>query len=336
LQKRPKEGKKVLLSVVVPCYNEAEALPYFLVEIGNIADKMSDARNLDFEFLFINDGSKDTTLDILRLAARDDSRVRYISLSRNFGKEGAIYAGLKYTRGDYVATMDADMQDPPSILPEMYEILQNEEYDCVATRRVDRRGEPPIRSFFARCFYKLINKISDTDIVDGARDFRLMKRRVVDAILSMEEYNRFSKGIFGWVGFRTKWLSYENVERVAGETKWSFWKLFKYSIQGITAFSTVPLVIASVMGLLFCTAAFIMVIRIVTMTLVFGNSVGGWPSLACMIMFMGGIQLFCIGILGQYLAKAYLETKRRPIYIVAETNETFCGEIEKGAETVCE
>ncbi len=307
------------ISVVVPCYNEESALPYFIVEIRKVADNMSSTNDISFEFLFINDGSKDGTLDLLRTYAKEDKRVRYISFSRNFGKEAALYAGLKNARGDYVAAMDADMQDPPALLPKMYEILQNEEYDSVATRRADRKGEPPIRSFFARCFYKLINKISDTDIVDGARDFRLMKRQMVDAILSMSEYNRFSKGIFGWVGFRTKWLPYENVERVAGETKWSFWKLFKYSIQGIIAFSTAPLAVASVVGILACVAAVLMVIYIVVKTLLFGDPVGGWPSLACMIMFMGGIQLFCMGILGQYLAKTYLETKHRPIYIVAET-----------------
>ena len=259
----------------------------------------------------------------MREASQNDDKVRYISFSRNFGKESAIYAGLKNAEGDYVVIMDADMQDPPSLLPEMYEILINEDYDSVATRRINRRGEPPIRSFFARCFYKIINKISDADIVDGARDFRMMKRKMIDAILSMGEYNRFSKGIFGWVGFRTKWLPYENVERVAGETKWSFWKLFIYSIQGITAFSTIPLAIASFMGLLFCITAIIMIIYIVIKTTVFGNAVGGWPSLACIILFMGGIQLFCIGILGQYLAKTYLETKKRPIYIVAETEENL-------------
>ena len=231
-----------------------------------------------------------------------------------------MYAGLQHAQGDYVAVMDADMQDPPALLPEMYAALRTGEYDSVATRRVDRRGEPPIRSFFARCFYRIINRISDTDIVDGARDFRLMKRCMVDAIVSMGEYNRFSKGIFGWVGFRTKWLPFENVERVAGETKWSFWKLFKYSLQGIVAFSTAPLAIASVMGILLCFAAFLMVLYIIVKTLLFGDPVGGWPSLACMVMFMGGIQLLCVGILGQYLSRIYLETKRRPIYIIAETS----------------
>lgn len=311
-----------MVSVIVPCYNEEAALPYFLREIRLVADNLSATKNLCFEFLFVDDGSWDKTLQLLREFAAEDDRVRYISFSRNFGKESALYAGLKYARGDYVAVMDADMQDPPSLLPEMYELLEGDEYDCVATRRVDRKGEPPIRSFFARCFYKLINKISDADIVDGARDFRLMKRGMVDAILSVGEYNRFSKGIFGWVGFRTKWLPYGNVERVAGETKWSFWKLFKYSLQGIVAFSTAPLAIASVLGLLACLTALAMICVIVGKTLIFGNPVGGWPSLACIILLMSGLQLFCIGILGQYLAKTYLEAKRRPIYLIAETEES--------------
>ena len=311
-----------MISVIIPCYNEAEALPHFLPEIKRVADQMAQTSGVSFEVLFVNDGSKDATLSLLRQAAREDPRVRYLSFSRNFGKEAAMYAGLQHAKGDYVAVMDADLQDPPALLPEMYAALQTGEYDSVATRRVTRKGEPPIRSFFARCFYKIINKISDADIVDGARDYRLMSRPMVDAILSMGEYNRFSKGIFGWVGFRTKWLPYENVERVAGETKWSFWKLLKYSIQGIVAFSTAPLVIASVAGILLCAAAFVMVLWILIKTLAFGDPVGGWPSLACMIMFMGGIQLFCIGILGQYLAKTYLETKHRPIYILSETDET--------------
>ncbi len=309
------------LSIVVPCYNEQEALPYFLEEIRRVADDMSATRGTAFEILFVNDGSGDGTLDILRQAASEDKRVRYISFSRNFGKEAAMYAGLKNAAGDYAAIMDADMQDPPALLPEMYDALQSGEYDSVATRRADRKGEPPVRSFFAHCFYKLINRISDADIVDGARDFRLMKRQMVDAILSMSEYNRFSKGIFGWVGFRTKWLPYENIERVAGETKWSFWKLFKYSLQGITAFSTAPLALASVFGMILCFIAFLTIVVIVVKTLAFGDPVGGWPSMACMILFLGGIQLLCMGILGQYLAKTYLETKRRPIYIVAETSE---------------
>ena len=312
---------KNMISVIVPCYNEEKALPYFFKEIVKVADEMSATNDLCFEILFVDDGSKDHTLQILKEYSKTDSRIRYISFSRNFGKEAAIFAGLENVSGDYVAVMDADMQDPPSLLPQMYAILQDEEYDSVATRRVDREGEPPIRSFFARLFYKIINRISDADIVDGARDFRLMKRSMVDAILSMKEYNRFSKGIFGWVGFHTKWLPYENIERVAGETKWSFWKLFKYSIQGIVAFSTAPLAIASVIGIISCLISFIMVLYIVGRTLLFGDPVGGWPSLVCIILFLGGIQLFSIGVLGQYLAKTYLETKKRPIYIIRESNK---------------
>lgn len=314
------------LSVIVPCYNEEAALPHFFREIRKVADGMSAARPFSFEVIFVNDGSRDGTLNLLRSYAAEDSRVRYLSFSRNFGKEAAMYAGLQHAAGDYVAVMDADMQDPPALLPEMYEALQSGEWDCIATRRVDRKGEPPIRSFFARCFYRLMNRISDTDIVDGARDFRLMTRQMVDAIVSMGEYNRFSKGIFGWVGFRTKWLPFENVERVAGETKWSFWKLLVYSLQGIVAFSTAPLAIASVVGLLSCLIAFVMIISIIAKTLIFGDPVGGWPSLACIIMFIGGIQLFCIGILGQYLAKTYMESKKRPIYILSETNQADNGE----------
>ena len=309
------------LCIIVPCYNEEAALPYFLQEIRKVADNMSTTFQLDFEILFINDGSRDKTLQILRRAGQEDKRIRYISFARNFGKEAAMYAGFQNCTGDYAAVMDADMQDPPSLLPEMYQALQSGEYDSVATRRVTRKGEPPIRSFFARCFYKLINRISDADIVDGARDFRLMTRQMVDAILSMTEYNRFSKGIFGWVGFRTKWLPYENVERVAGETKWSFWKLFLYSLEGITAFSTAPLAIASIAGILLCIVALLFVCVVLVKTLAFGDAVGGWPSMMCVILFLGGVQLFCMGILGQYLAKTYLETKKRPIYIVQETNE---------------
>lgn len=309
------------LSCIIPCYNEEAALPYFLQEIRKVADNMSTTFQLDFEILFINDGSRDKTLQILRQAAHEDKRIRYISFARNFGKEAAMYAGFQNCKGDYAAVMNADMQDPPSLLPEMYQALQSGEYDSVATRRVTRKGEPPIRSFFARCFYKLINSISDADIVDGARDFRLMTRQMVDAILSMTEYNRFSKGIFGWVGFRTKWLPYENVERVAGETKWSFWKLFLYSLEGITAFSTAPLAIASIAGILLCIVALLFVCVVLVKTLAFGDAVGGWPSMMCVILFLGGVQLFCMGILGQYLAKTYLETKKRPIYIVQETNE---------------
>lgn len=308
------------ISVVVSCYNEQEALPLFYEEITKVAKEMID---VNFEFIFVNDGSKDKTLNVIKSFRENDERVKYISFSRNFGKEAAMYAGLKKATGDFVSIMDADLQDPPKLLIEMYETLKQKEYDCVATRRVTRKGEPPIRSFFARMFYKLINKISKTEIVDGARDFRLMTRQMVEAILSMEEYNRFSKGIFGWVGFNTKWIEYENVERAAGETKWSFWKLFKYSIDGILAFSTVPLVISTVMGILFCFIAFLMIIFIVTKTLIYGDPVAGWPSTICIVLFVGGIQLFCIGIIGQYISKTYLEVKKRPIYIMKETEEDF-------------
>lgn len=308
------------ISVVVSCYNEQEALPLFYEEITKVVNKMKD---VEFEFIFVNDGSKDKTLETIKSFRENDERVRYISFSRNFGKEAAMYAGLKRASGDYVAIMDADLQDPPKLLIEMYDTLNKKEYDCVATRRVSRKGEPPIRSFFARLFYKLINKISKAEIVDGARDFRLMTRQMVDAIISMEEYNRFSKGIFGWVGFNTKWIEYENVERAAGETKWSFWKLFKYSIEGIIAFSTAPLVISTIMGILFCFVAFLMIIFIVAKTLIYGDPVSGWPSMVCIMLFVGGIQLFCIGIIGQYISKTYLEVKKRPIYIIKETEEEF-------------
>lgn len=305
------------ISLIIPCYNEEKALPLFYPEICRIADSMKD---VTFEFLFINDGSRDNTLHILREFAEQDPRVIYLSFSRNFGKEAAMYAGFCNASGDYAAVMDADMQDPPALLPKMLELLRSGEYDSVATRRVSRLGEPPIRSFFARIFYKLINRISDADIVDGARDFRLMKRQMMDAIVAMGEYNRFSKGIFGWIGFRTCWLPYENVERVAGETKWSFWKLFKYSLDGIVNFSQVPLSITSGMGLLFTMISFIMIIVIIVRKLIFGDPVAGWPSLVCIITLIGGIQLFCMGIMGQYIAKTYLEVKKRPHYIIGETN----------------
>ena len=305
------------ISVIVPCFNEEDSLPFFYEEINKVSNEMNE---VSFEFLFVDDGSKDRTLSILKEYAFKDERVKYISFSRNFGKEAAIYAGLKNSCGDYVVIMDADLQDPPSLLPKMYQAVSEEGYDSAATRRVSRKGEPPVRSFFARLFYKIMNRISDADIMDGARDYRLMNRKMVDAILSMCEYNRFSKGIFGWIGFDTKWIEYENVERVAGETKWSFWKLFKYSIEGITAFSIEPLQIASVFGVLFSFIALIMIIVIIVRTLIFGDPTSGWPSLVCIIMLIGGIQLLCIGILGQYLAKTYLETKNRPIYISKETN----------------
>lgn len=305
------------ISVIVPCFNEEDSLPFFYEEINKVSNEMNE---VSFEFLFVDDGSKDRSLSILKEYAFKDERVKYISFSRNFGKEATIYAGLKNSCGDYVVIMDADLQDPPSLLPKMYQAVSEEGYDSAATRRVSRKGEPPVRSFFARLFYKIMNRISDADIMDGARDYRLMNRKMVDAILSMCEYNRFSKGIFGWIGFDTKWIEYENVERVAGETKWSFWKLFKYSIEGITAFSIEPLQIASVFGVLFSFIALIMIIVIIVRTLIFGDPTSGWPSLVCIIMLSGGIQLLCIGILGQYLAKTYLETKNRPIYISKDTN----------------
>ena len=310
-----------LISILVPCYNEEEALPFFYQEITSVASDMAATDGVDFEFIFVDDGSKDNTLAVVRDYCKQDSRVRYLSFSRNFGKEAAIYAGLKAAKGDYVALMDADLQDPPSLLPSMYGIVSSSSnnIDCAATRRVTRKGEPPVRSFFARMFYRMINKISKTEIVDGARDFRLMSRRMVNAILEMTETNRFSKGIFSWVGFNTEWLEYENIERVAGDTKWSFSKLFLYSIDGVLAFSTVPLAIASVVGLVFCLLAFLFIIFVIIRAAVWGDPVAGWPSTVCIILLIGGIQLFSIGILGQYLAKAYLETKNRPIYIVRET-----------------
>lgn len=307
------------ISAVVPCYNEEAAMPIFYKEICRIADIMKETS--EFEIIFVDDGSRDKTLEVAKALAVEDKRVKYISFSRNFGKEAAILAGLEKAQGDYIAVMDVDLQDPPELLTEMYRLITEDGYDCVSTRRVSRKGEPPIRSFFARCFYKLINKISKTEIVDGARDYRLMKRCVVDAVISVKEYNRFSKGIFSWVGFKTKWLEYENVERAAGETKWSFWKLFLYSIDGIVAFSTVPLSISSIAGIFCCAAAFIMVCVVIIKTLIWGDPVTGYPSLICVILFLGGIQLLCMGILGQYLSKTYLETKNRPIYITKEESE---------------
>lgn len=306
------------LSIVVPCYNEQESLPLFYEAITKVA---SDMAPLEFEFIFVDDGSADQTLCLLRTLAQKDSHVRFISFSRNFGKEAGIFAGLSAATGEYVAIMDADLQDPPEMLPQLLQAVQHEGYDCAATRRTTRDGEPKIRSFFARCFYKLINKISDADIVDGARDYRLMRRTMVDAILSLGEYNRFSKGIFGWVGFKTQWVPYLNVERAAGETKWSFWKLFIYALDGIIAFSTAPLAIASMLGIFICLIAFLYICYIVVETLVFGITTSGWASTVCIISFLGGLQLFCIGILGQYLSKTYLETKKRPLYLVRETEE---------------
>lgn len=310
--------EKTKISIIVPCYNEEAALPFFYKEVIKLEKKMKD---VNFEYLFINDGSKDKTLNVLRELSIKDKKVKYVSFSRNFGKEAAMYAGLKESTGDYIAIMDADLQDPPSMLPEMFKIIKEEGYDAVGTRRVTRKGEPPIRSFFARMFYKIINKMSKTEMVDGARDYRLMSRQVVDSIISLEEYNRYSKGLFSFVGYDTKWLEFENVERIAGETKWSFWKLLIYAFEGIIAFSTAPLAIASILGILFCFIAFISIIIIIIKTLVFGDPVGGWPSLMCVIFLVSGIQLFCMGIIGQYLSKTYLETKKRPIYIIKERDK---------------
>ena len=305
-----------LLSVIVPCYNEEENVKDFYVELMKNRS-LFEERKMDVEILYIDDGSKDRTVEEVRALKELDSRVRLISFSRNFGKEAAMYAGLENSKGDYVVIMDADLQDPPSLLPEMFAAL-DEGYDSVATRRVSRKGEPPIRSFFARCFYQLMKKISKTEIMDGARDYRLMTRQMVDAILKMSEYNRFTKGIYGWVGYKTKWLEFENIERAKGETKWNFWKLFLYSIEGITAFSTVPLVFASIMGVLFCALAFVAIIFIIVRKILFGDPVSGWPSLVCIILLVSGVQLFCLGILGQYLSKTYMEVKKRPIYLVKE------------------
>ncbi len=302
------------VSVIVPCYNEEEAVPIFYREFLKRTVEME----CQWEFWFVDDGSKDGTLAEFHALRAQDERVHFISFSRNFGKESAMYAGLEAATGDYVAIMDVDLQDPPELLPGMLKSIEEEGYDCVATRRVTRKGEPPIRSFFARQFYRLINHISKTEIVDGARDFRLMTRQMVDSILSLKEVSRFSKGIFSWVGYRTKWLEYENVERVAGETKWNFWKLFLYSIDGITAFSTAPLAIASVTGVVFFGVSILLLLYFFIKTLIWGDPVAGFPAMICIILFLGGIQLFCVGILGQYLSKTYLETKHRPIYIAKE------------------
>lgn len=306
------------ISVVVPCYNEEEALPVYYKEMCRAMDEMKD---VVFELIFVDDGSSDATLGIMKDLNEKDSRCRYLSFSRNFGKEAAIYAGLKASEGDYVALMDVDLQDPPTLLPEMYEILQEDGYDNVATKRATRTGEPRIRSFLSESFYKFVNAISKTEIVDGARDYRLMKRKMVQAVLEMSEYNRFSKGIFGWVGFRTKWLQYDNIERSAGKTKWSMWKLFKYSVEGITGFSVAPLSLASVVGVLFCLLSFIMIAVIIVRTLVWGDPVSGWPSLACIIFMVSGVQLLCTGIVGEYLSKTYLETKKRPIFILKDSSD---------------
>ena len=305
-----------MITLIIPCYNEQESLPVFYQAVTAVLEEMK----CSYELLFVDDGSKDQTLYILKDIANQDVNVRYLSFSRNFGKEAAIYAGFCNMQGNYIAVLDADMQDPPSLLPQMLAILQKGEYDSVAARRVDRTGESPVRSWCAKQFYRIINIISDTDIVDGARDFRMMKREMAQAIVSMSEYNRFSKGIFGWVGFRTYWLPYENVERAVGETKWSFWKLFQYAIDGIVNFSQAPLSIASLFGIFMTFCSFLMLFVIIARKIIFGNSVNGWASTICVIIFIGGIQLFCLGIIGQYMAKTYLETKKRPHFIIGETN----------------
>lgn len=305
-----------LLSVIVPCYNEEENVPYFYEEFLKNKD-FFDKEGIDFEIIYVDDGSKDNTASRVKELRSKDERVRLLSFSRNFGKEAAMYAGLRKSKGDYVAIMDADLQDPPSLIPEMFGYIK-EGYDSVATRRVSRKGEPLIRSFFARRFYKFMKRVSNTEIVDGARDFRLMSRVMVDAVLELTEYNRFTKGIFGWVGFETKWVEFENVERVKGETKWSFWGLFKYSIEGITAFSTAPLNFASIMGVIFCILAFLLIIFTIIRKVIFGDPTSGWPSLVCIISLISGVQLLCLGIMGQYLSRTYLEVKNRPIYIIKE------------------
>lgn len=309
------------ITVVVPCYNEEQSLHFFYEEMEQVAAEMKENT---FEYLFVDDGSKDYTLECIKELKEKDEKVRYVSFSRNFGKEAAIYAGLYHASGDYVAIMDADLQDPPSLLPEMYRAVTEEGYDSAATRRVTRKGEPPIRSFFARRFYHIMNKISDVELMDGARDYRLMNRAYVNALLEMGEYNRFSKGLFGWVGFKIKWLEFENVERVAGETKWSFWKLFKYSLDGIVAFSSMPLYMASWLGASMCGVSLFAILFIIVRQLMFGNSVAGWPSMVCIIILIGGLQLLSIGILGLYLSKTYLEVKHRPIYIAREAYTEKC------------
>ena len=305
-----------VISIITPCYNEEDSIPLIYNELKKVSNNMK----YDFEFIFVNDGSIDNSLSVLKKLSAKDKQVKYIHFSRNFGKEAAMYAGLSKSKGDYVTIMDADLQDPPSLLPEMLRLIKEEGYDSVGTRRVSRKGEPKIRSFFARKFYKIINKLSKIEMVDGARDYRLMTRQMVNSILELKEYNRYSKGLFSFVGFNTYWLEYENVERVAGETKWSFWGLVKYAIEGIVAFSTLPLSIASLMGFIFCFVSFILIIIIIIKTLIFGDPTSGWPSLVCIIFFVSGIQLFCLGIIGKYLSKTYLETKNRPIYIIKESN----------------
>lgn len=305
------------ISIVVPCYNEEEAIPLFYEEINKTSKEIKD---YDFEFIFVNDGSKDNSTLIMKELAKKDKRVKFIDFSRNFGKEAAMYAGLELSSGDFITTMDVDLQDPPSLLPEMIKGITEEGYDCVATKSTSRNGYSFLRKIFTRWFYKIIAKISKTEMVAGARDYRLMTRQMVNAIINMKEYNRYSKGLFSFVGFKTKWIEFENQERVAGTTKWSFWKLFSYAIDGIVGFSTAPLIVSSIIGVLFCLISFIIILFIIIRTLIFGDPTSGWPSLACIIFFVSGVQLFCIGIIGQYLSKVYLEVKNRPIYIIKDTN----------------
>lgn len=303
------------ISIIVPCYNEEKAIPLFYEETEKTIKKFKDT---EFEYIFVDDGSNDKTMEAIKNLKEKDNKIKYVSFSRNFGKEAAIYAGLEHASGDFVTLMDADLQDPPHLLKDMYKSITEEGFDAVGTRRISRKGEPIIRSFFARMFYKLMNKISKVQMVDGARDYVLMSRPVVDAILSLHEYNRFSKGLFNFVGFKIKWIEYENVERVAGKTKWSFWKLFGYALEGFTAFSTAPLTFASFIGILFCIISFLLIIAIIVKTLIMGDPTSGWPSLVCIIFMVSGIQLFSLGIIGQYLSRTYLEVKKRPVYIVKE------------------
>lgn len=304
------------ISIIVPCYNEETSLDAFYEAVTAVTRSLPQE---EWEYLFVDDGSKDQTLPMLRELAKRDQAVRYLSLSRNFGKEGAMYAGLSHAKGDFVVIMDADLQHPPELLIQMLETIRSQGCDCVAVRRVDRKGEPPIRSFLARTFYRLINKLSQTEVVDGAQDYRLMSRAMVNSILQLTEYNRFSKGIFSWVGYDTRWLETDNIPRTVGESKWSMFTLFLYAIDGIIAFSTAPLAVASVLGLVFCLVAFVAIVFVIVRQLIWGGSAFGWPSMVCIILFVSGIQLFCMGILGQYLAKTYLEVKGRPIYILRES-----------------
>ncbi len=308
----------MLISLVVPCYNESEALRPFMAELTRVLDSME---GVEAEVILVDDGSRDNTLEVMQDVAKQYPIVRWLSFSRNFGKEGAILAGLKAAKGDYAAVMDADLQDPPALLPDMLKAVREEGYDCAGTRRVSRKGEPPIRSFFARRFYRLINRMSTTQLVDGARDYKLLSRKALDALISMPEVNRFSKGLYEWIGFRTKWFEFENVERVAGETKWSFWKLFKYSVEGIVAFTTIPLTLSAILGLLFMMISAVALVSLVIRQYLYHNSVDGWTSMVCIILLLSGVQLFCFGIFGQYLAKMYMEIKRRPQYIISRSSD---------------